>query len=174
MGYHIDTMPIGNSYYSTVTPYSNPYQDLANAFASLGDTLHNRAIKEKFVENCMITRGWRKVEKDKLAVTVSAYALVGQKNTVYEGSATGFPDGTGTLKMKSKEGHVCGGHFRYTDSVGGSGLVRCDDGASAKFTFKAITTLSGYGSGKSNQNELVRFVYGLDGEKRDKYLNLLK
>ena len=169
-GYQIETTRFGSSYYSTVTPYSNPYQNLADAFISLGDTFENIAIKEQFMENCMVAKGWRRVDKNAIALTVSAYAIVGSKKAAYEGSATGYPDHTGTIKMKSADGSVCVGNFRYTHSRGGNGLVRCDDGASAKITFTAITNSSGYGSGTSNQGEVVKFVYGLEGEEKDKFL----
>lgn len=64
---------------------------MADAFSSLGDTLANIAIKENFMENCMVAKGWRKLEKNAVASTVSAYAIVGSKKAVYEGSATGYP-----------------------------------------------------------------------------------
>ena len=171
-GYQINTFNLGSSYYSTVTPYRAPYQNLADAFKLLGDTLRNIGIKEQFMENCMVSKGWRRVEESKVALTVSTFAIVGSGEKTYEGSSTGYPDHTGTIKLRSTDGDICVGSFRYTSPRGGNGLVRCDDGASAEITFTAITNMSGFGSGTTDQGEVVKFVYGLEGEERDRYLKI--
>jgi hypothetical protein len=163
--------PSGYINYS-LAPYKNPYQSMGDAFGSLSATFADLAAREQFLANCLVANGWRQASSTDLALTVSAFALVGEKEIAYEGSATGYPDRTGTIKMISKAGNVCVGNFRYTSAYGGTGLVRCDDGDSANVSFTAVSNSSGYGSGKSGQGEVVRFVYGMEGEDRAKYLKV--
>lgn len=172
-GYQVRTFVGGGYVNSIVTPYQSPYQSLSDGFYSLSSSLDNIVRREKFVENCIISNGWRKIQKEKLSVTSTVYATVGQTGEIYEGEATGYLDMTGTIKIKSASGNGCAGNFRYTSSLGGDGLVRCDDGQSAEITFKSLSNLSGYGEGTTDEGHLVRFTYGLDAKEREKYLPLL-
>lgn len=155
---------------STVTPYRTPYQDMGDAFGNLAAAFDNIARTELFVENCMIANGWNKRSEAQMALSVAIYGKIGAASGIYEGTATGYPDRTGTLKLKNAANNVCVGTFRYISSNHGTGIVRCDDGDSVETTFSALTNMSGYGSGTSKNGLPVRFVYGLDGEQREKYL----
>jgi hypothetical protein len=155
---------------STVTPYRTPYQNMGDAFGNLAAAFDNIARREAYVENCMIANGWNKRSESQMALSVTIYGKVGSANGLYEGTATGYPDGTGTLKIKNSANNVCVGTFRYITSTHGTGIVRCDDGDSVETTFSPLSSMSGYGSGTSKNGLPVRFVYGLDGDQREKYL----
>jgi hypothetical protein len=170
--YRVDTISTSGSSLalSTVTPYRTPYQNMGDAFGNLAAAFDNIARTEMFVENCMVANGWSKLSDTQMSLSVAIYGKVGSAGGIYEGSATGYPDRTGTLKLKNAANNVCVGTFRYISSSYGTGIVRCDDGDTVETTFSALTNMSGYGSGTSKNGLPVRFVYGLEGELRDKYL----
>ena len=168
--YQMNTTFTNNIYNTTIMPYKNPYQGMADAFGSLGATLHNIEQREQFMESCMKAKGWQQIEESALSITVAAHAVLDGGKETYEGTATGYADRTGTIKMKNSAGNLCVGNFRYTHDSGGDGLVRCDDGQSAAINFTAITQTSGFGSGTSNQGKEVKFTYGLEPDQREQYL----
>lgn len=187
--YSINTMRLGGAYVSTVQPYENPYQSLGNAFSSMSDSLANMAMKERFMDNCMVANGWKKQTKpqvsitegvalsaSEVAITEPVFAKIGADEKVYKGTATGYSNRTGTMKMISPSNEVCVGNFRYTSSLGGNGTLICDHGDSASINFTKISTTSGriagYGSGTSNTGSPILFVYGIDEIEGAKYLKM--
>lgn len=162
--------PYANTSQTVITPYRAPYQNMADALGSLAANFENIARREKFMENCMAENGWKMAQKRDLAMTVPTYALVGDAATSYEGTATGYIDRTGTMKVKSASGDICVGSFRYTSPHGGTGIIRCDSGDSAAIEFKGLSNSSGYGSGTTASGEIIRFTYGLNEDERKKYL----
>lgn len=66
----------------------------------------------------------------------------------FEGSATGYMNGSGTLKITTSTGTVCKGDFVYVTDREGEGVFNCDDGRSGPFKF--VST----GSGGTGQGEL--------------------
>lgn len=123
--YQIDTIVnVGSrSVSSTVTPYRTPYQNMGDAFGNLAATFDNIARTEKYVENCMVANGWKKLSESQMALSVSVYGRVGTTSDIYEGTATGYLDGTGTMKLKNGANNVCVGTFRYITSAHGNGIV---------------------------------------------------
>ena len=170
--YRVDTIAASGSRMalSTVTPYRTPYQNMGDAFGNLAAAFDNIARTEMFVENCMVANGWSKLSEAQMSLSVTVYGRVGSAGGIYEGTATGYPDRTGTLKLKNSANNVCVGTFRYVTSSYGTGIVRCDDGDSVETTFSALSNMSGYGSGTSKNGLPVRFVYGLEGDQRERYL----
>ena len=163
--------PGTNLMYGTATPYQAPYQALGDGLINLGAALDNIAQREMHIENCMVANGWQKASKAQMALSVSAHAKVGNSGDLYEGSATGYPDHTGTVILKNSSSDACTGTFRYITQHHGEGLVRCTDGDSFEFKFSALSTMSGYGSGVSEKGNPFRFTYGLDGDQRKQYLD---
>ena len=155
----------------SVTPYQAPYQALGDGLVNLGAALDNIIQREMYIENCMVANGWLKTSKAQMALSVSAHARVGTDDNLYEGTATGYPDHTGTISMNNKKNNACTGTFRYVTQSYGDGIVRCDDGDSFEFRFTALTTMSGHGSGVSEKGVPFRFVYGLKDEQRKQYLD---
>jgi hypothetical protein len=84
-------------------------------------------------------------------------------------------DRTGTIDMTSvvDPSLKCVGQFRYTGSKTGVATVRCNDGAVAELSFNGLSTLSGYGYGKTSRGP-ASFTFGLTPEQAAKYLTLPK
>lgn len=156
---------------TTVTPFMNPYATIGYGLMVVGDALQKMAIREQFLENCMVANGWKPTTKEEVSITVSTRALVGDNATVYRGTTTGYLGGHGTIDVISGDNHQCVGTFRYTRPGAGNGVLRCDDGDSAAIEFSSVTKTSGYGSGKSKSGKAVRFVYGMDDLDADAYLS---
>lgn len=156
---------------TTATPFMNPYATIGYGLMVMGDALQNMAIREQFLENCMIANGWKPTTKEEVSITVSTRALVGDNSTVYRGTTTGYLGGHGTIDVISADNHQCVGTFRYTKPGAGTGVLRCDDGDSAAIEFLSVTKTSGYGFGKSKSGQDVRFAYGMDDLSADAYLS---
>lgn len=158
---------------ATATPFKAPYQALGDGFSSLAASLDNIAQREQFVRNCMIANGWRNVSSSEVSMTVPTYARVGQDPvSEYEGTATGYPDGAGTINLRGPANSQCVGTFRYAPSFnGGTGVIRCSDGDSASIQFIKLTSSSGYGAGMTEKGRSIRFTYGVAADQRERYLN---
>lgn len=168
--YLVTTTTLNGTAYSTVQPYKSPYQSMADALSSASADFADIARRENFIENCMISNGWTKVEESALSVTVKAYAVRKPDNVNYSGSVTGHIDRTGTIRVVGDHNEICVGTFRYTSVRGGDGIIRCDDGKSANISFVSVSNTSGYGVGTSDQGDRVLFVYGMDREEGRQYL----
>lgn len=94
---------------------------------------------------------------------------------LFLGEAEGYMDRTGTISIQSAVNPdvKCIGNFRYTGSKVGVAEVRCNDGAEAALSFNALSTLSGYGYGKSSRGP-ASFTFGLTPEQASGYLTLPK
>jgi len=92
---------------------------------------------------------------------------------LYVGEAIGHFNGAGTLAIRSqKTPHVsCVGEFTSSALRGGSGQMRCTDGATATFQFKRLNIYRGYGVGEYSRGSM-NFAYGLTHEKALPYLTL--
>lgn len=89
------------------------------------------------------------------------------------GEAVGYMDRTGTISVRSAVNPElrCVGEFRYTGSKTGTATLRCNDGAEAVLSFNALSTLSGYGYGRTSRGP-ASFTYGLTPDEAAQYLTL--
>ncbi len=76
----------------------------------------------------------------------------------FSGSATGYIDGGGTLKMVSSRGTTCEGDFVYVTRRQGSGVFTCNDNRSGPFEFVS-TGKRGTGTGNLSGQPFV-FSFG--------------
>jgi len=60
---------------------------------------------------------------------------VQNSDETFTGSATGYMDGSGNLRIVSSNGAVCTGDFVYVTKRTGEGVFTCDDGRSGPFRF---------------------------------------
>ncbi len=77
----------------------------------------------------------------------------------FTGSATGYPDGSGVLKVTSSNGTDCTGEFVYETRHKGVGTFHCTDGRSGPFEFVSTGT-SGNGWGELGDNRKFTFTFG--------------
>lgn len=92
---------------------------------------------------------------------------------LYLGEAIGHLNGAGTIAIRSqKTPHVtCLGEFTSSALLGGSGQMRCTDGATATFQFKRLNIYRGHGVGEFSRGPM-NFAYGLSAEQALPYLTL--
>lgn len=64
----------------------------------------------------------------------------------FQGTATGYADGGGTLQIRSNKGLTCTGNFVYETYRKGSGVFTCSNGQSGPFEFLSTGT-RGTGTG---------------------------
>src|SRR3954467_6196128 len=69
-------------------------------------------------------------------------------SALYVGTAEGHLSGAGTLAIRAQldPSLTCTGEFTSSAEAGGTGQLRCSDGASAKFRFDRLTVFSGHGA----------------------------
>lgn len=81
------------------------------------------------------------------SMTLPVRGMVQNSDEVFSGSATGYPDGSGTVTVTSNKGAWCEGKFVYVTSRNGSGTFFCNDGRSGPFHFVSTGTKgTGYGT----------------------------
>jgi len=92
---------------------------------------------------------------------------------LFVGEATGHLSGAGTLSIHSQQDPslTCAGKFTSSALEGGSGEMRCTDGASATFKFQRLNIFRGYGGGSFSRGAMS-FAYGLTAEEAGPYLTL--
>ena len=92
---------------------------------------------------------------------------------LFVGEAEGHLSGAGTLAIHSQTnpGLICLGQFTSSAELGGSGQLRCSDGATATFHFQRLSVFSGYGVGSFSRGAMS-FTYGLTAEETGPYLKL--
>lgn len=107
------------------------------------------------------------------ASSVVAPVIAILQDDLFVGEAHGYFDRTGKLDLRSAldDSVRCVGQFAYTGAHTGAGSIRCNDGSEAQFSFNALTTLSGYGYGKSSRGAFS-FTYGLTAHESTEYLKL--
>src|SRR3954467_13588589 len=92
---------------------------------------------------------------------------------VYTGHSVCYLDGTGviTLRSSAKPEQQCSGDFRYESGQLGVGDMRCTGGESTTFQFRALSTMTGYGFGRTRAGDMS-FAYGMTPEQAEPYLRL--
>lgn len=76
----------------------------------------------------------------------------------FSGTATGYIDGGGDIKIVSNKGAVCSGSFVYINGRQGDGIFNCEDGRTGPFTFVS-TGRRGTGHGTIG-GEKFTFTFG--------------
>jgi hypothetical protein len=106
-----------------------------------------------------------------LTTTMPVVAMVA--GDLYTGQSVSYIDGTGVFKLKSSSApeRECTGDFHYESERLGIGEIECSGGTRATFQFRALSTLTGYGFGRTRQGE-VTFAYGMTAEQSEPYLRL--
>lgn len=81
------------------------------------------------------------------SMTLPVRGQLQTSDETFSGTATGYPDGGGVLKIVSSKGAVCEGNFVYVTSRQGEGVFNCNDKRSGPFSFVSTGTRgTGYGS----------------------------
>jgi hypothetical protein len=81
------------------------------------------------------------------SMTLPVKGQVQNSTEVFSGTATGYLDGGGILKIVSSVGAVCEGNFVYVNSRQGEGVFTCNDNRSGPFQFVSTGTRgTGYGN----------------------------
>jgi hypothetical protein len=98
-------------------------------------------------------------------------AIMGDE--LFLGEAEGHLSGAGTMEIRSQRTPElsCVGEFTSSAELGGSGQLRCSDGATGTFRFKRLTLRKGFGAGSYDQGPM-NFTYGLTTEESGLYLTL--
>jgi hypothetical protein len=94
-------------------------------------------------------------------------------NDLFLGEAEGHLNGAGTIAIHSQRNPdvTCAGQFTSSAELGGSGQMRCSDGATGTYHFKRLTLEKGYGVGSYRQRSMS-FTYGLTFDESAPYLKL--
>ncbi|HEX5611223.1 MAG TPA: hypothetical protein VFX67_01115 [Burkholderiales bacterium] len=92
---------------------------------------------------------------------------------LFVGEAEADLSGAGTLAIRSQKSPrlTCTGEFTSSAVLGGSGQMRCSDGATATFRFQRLGIYRGYGTGHFSRGSMS-FAYGFGAEKAAPYLRL--
>ncbi|HET9405375.1 MAG TPA: hypothetical protein VFO57_12405 [Burkholderiales bacterium] len=92
---------------------------------------------------------------------------------LFVGEAEGHLGGAGTVAIRSQQhpALTCLGQFTSSSVLGGSGEMRCSDGATATFDFKRLGVFRGHGFGSTSRGPMS-FVYGLTAREAGPYLKL--
>lgn len=108
-----------------------------------------------------------------LSATGAVIAIVADE--LFVGEAEGHLSGAGTLAIHSQKNPdlTCRGEFTSSALLGGSGQMRCSDGATATFHFQRLSIFRGYGVGTFSRGSMS-FAYGLTAEEAEPYLKLPK
>ena len=114
---------------------------------------------------------WSAAQGGLFSATGNVIALLAGE--LYVGEAIGHLNGAGTIAIRSqKTPHVtCIGQFTSSALRGGTGQMRCTDGATATFQFKRLTIYRGHGTGEFSRGSM-NFAYGLDADQALPYLTL--
>jgi hypothetical protein len=80
------------------------------------------------------------------SMTLPVKGTVQNSDETFQGSATGYLGGSGSLEIISNTGVKYKGNFVYVTSRQGEGVFNCDDGRSGPFEFVSSgTNGTGYG-----------------------------
>ena len=92
---------------------------------------------------------------------------------LFLGEAVGHLSGAGTIAIHSQRnpGITCLGKFTSSAELGGSGQMRCSNGATGTYRFTRLTMEKGHGQGRYNQRPMS-FTYGLTADESRPYLKL--
>ena len=94
-------------------------------------------------------------------------------NDLFLGEAEGNLSGAGTIAIHSQRNPdvTCAGHFTSSAELGGSGQMRCSNGATGTYHFKRLSLERGYGGG-TYRGRSMSFTYGLTLNESEPYLKL--
>lgn len=92
------------------------------------------------------------------SMTLPVKGQVQNSAETFTGTATGYIDGGGNLKIVSSKGAVCEGNFVYTNRREGKGVFNCDDKRSGPFEFVS-TGSRGTGFGDLSGERFI-FTFG--------------
>ena len=92
------------------------------------------------------------------AMTLPVRGQVQDSEETFSGTATGYIDGGGDLKIVSSKGAVCEGQFVYVTRREGSGVFNCSDKRSGPFQFVSTGT-RGTGTGTLSGQRFI-FTFG--------------
>ncbi len=92
------------------------------------------------------------------SMTLPVKGLMENTSETFTGQATGYMDGSGSIKLISSNVTVCDGNSVYVSSRRGEGIIYCDDGRSGPFEFVS-TGKRGTGFGTLNGQKFV-FTFG--------------
>jgi len=94
-------------------------------------------------------------------------------NDLFLGEAEGHLSGAGTIAIHSQlNPHItCEGQFTSSAELGGSGQMRCSNGATGTYHFKRLSLQKGFGSGSYDRRSMS-FTYGLTLNESEPYLKL--
>jgi hypothetical protein len=80
-------------------------------------------------------------------MTVPVHGQLERSDEVFAGTATGYLDGGGVLKVTSSKGAVCTGDSVYVNGRQGSGVLTCSDGRTGTYDFVSTGSHgNGYGA----------------------------
>jgi len=119
----------------------------------------------------LVAAGALPVDAWVLSSTGPVIAIMGDE--LFLGEARGYLDGSGTMEIRSQRTPElsCDGEFTSTAELGGSGQLRCSDGATGTFRFKRLTLRKGFGAGSYDRGPM-NFTYGLTAGESELYLTL--
>lgn len=81
------------------------------------------------------------------SLTLPVQGSVQNSGETFTGTATGYMDGAGDLRIVSSKGSVCEGNFVYVTGRQGEGVFTCTDGRTGPFQFVSTGQRgTGYGS----------------------------
>lgn len=92
------------------------------------------------------------------SMTLPVQGNLQQTSETFNGTATGYLDGGGTLVVVTSKGAKCQGNFAYVSKRDGKGVFKCDDGRSGPFEFVS-TGSRGAGTGDLS-GEKFTFTFG--------------
>ena len=95
------------------------------------------------------------------------------ENELFLGEAEGHLSGAGTIAIYSQQNPdvTCAGQFTSSAELGGSGEMRCSNGATGTYRFKRLSLEKGYGVGNYGRHSMT-FTYGLTFDESKPYLKL--
>ena len=74
------------------------------------------------------------------SMTLPVKGQMQKSDETFTGTATGYIDGGGDLKINFINGTKCTGNFVYVTRRNGEGVFKCDDGRSGPFEFVSTGT----------------------------------
>lgn len=129
-------------------------------------------VRTALLAACLGLASWATpADAELLSATGKVIAILA--GDLFVGKATGHLSGAGTLAIHSQRDPAltCQGTFTSSAALGGSGEMRCSDGATATFSFKRLSVFRGHGVGSFSRGPMS-FAYGLTADEAGPYLTL--
>src|SRR5215212_2266016 len=130
-----------------------------------------KILSAAFASTVLLAGYCQVAQAELFSATRPVIAILGSQ--VHVGMAEGNLKGDGTVAIHSlADPEVkCFGEFTSSSKQGGTGELRCSDGATATFKFQRLTVFTGHGAGNSSQGAMS-FTYGLSADEAERYLKL--